>query len=336
MAHGLGFVEERLYVVGTEGVAWSADLGGTWERASVEGLADEGMAVVRADPVCPGVVWTASRCGGGVFVSEDWGRSWEHLEGPHHYVMDVHLPTFVGERAWLVSDDALWVGDADTRGFELRVEDYHYHGFAVDPRDSDTLLLGSVGSGEYADTRATIYRSEDAGQSWVATGGIPETPSSAHAIAWLEGDAVLAGFYLGGNVSHVSGDGIGLWRSTDGGRTWGDTGVAARNVAALAHAGGRAWAATEAGLLVSDDAGRTWSAARDGGHLAVTAREADVLAMEAEGAVVVSNDRGDTWRKVGQGPPSGGSTLAQVALDAGGERGWFTSYGRGTWAVRVR
>ncbi len=48
------------------------------------------------------------------------------------------------------------------------------------------------------------------------------------------------------------------------------------------------------------------------------------------------NDRGESWRKVGQGPPSGGSTLAQVSLDAGGQVGWFTNYGRGTWAVRVR
>ncbi len=329
-------VGERLLVSGTTGVATSADGGLTWSRDAL-GVADTGMAVVRADPVCPGVVWTASRCGGGVFVSEDWGRSWAHLDGPQHYVMDLVLPRFQEETSYIVSDDVLWAGDAEGRAYEALLRDVHFHGFGVDPQDPSRLLLGSVGSGEYADEQAVIYLSEDAGGAWTPTSGLPTSPSSAHAIAWVAPDTVLAGFFKGGTIAHNEGEGIGLWRSTDGGRSWSDTGLAARDIPSMAVDSGRVWVATEEGLLVSTDAGLNFTNVHVGDILAVAARGDDVLVQRRDGEVKVSNDAGATWRMATLGPSGmGASDLTQVSIDAAGDVGWVTLFRRGTWAVRMR
>jgi hypothetical protein len=333
---GVAFVGDRLVATGTAGVATSEDGGVTWTADDTD-VIDVGMAIVESDPVCPGVVWAASRCGGGVFVSEDWGRSWTHLGGPHHYVMDLVLPESASSPAWIVSDDMLWRGDAATRSFAPVTRGYHYHGFAVDPADPARLLLGSVGSGQYADTKATIYRTEDAGTTWTATTGYPDTPSSAHALAWVAPDVVLAGFFKGGTIAHENGHGIGLWRSEDGGRTWTDSGLAARDVAALVHHEGVTWAATEQGLQRSEDLGRSWTVAREGDTLAVAVRGDDVLALDRAGDAVVSNDGGNGWRVVASGPGGpAASDISQVAIDASGEVGWVTFFRRGVWAVPLR
>jgi hypothetical protein len=333
---GVSFVGDRLVVTGTAGVATSQDGGVSWVADDTD-VIDVGIAIVEADPICPGVVWAASRCGGGVFVSEDWGRSWTHVEGPHHYVMDLVLPDDPEAPAWIVSDDKLWRGDAARRTFERVTRGYHYHGFAVDPSDPSRLLLGSVGSGQYADTKATIYRSEDAGRSWNATSGYPTTPSSAHAIAWLGPDTVLAGFFKGGTIAHENGHGIGLWRSEDGGRTWSDTGLPARDVASIVHRDGTTWIATEQGLQRSEDDGRSWRVVRAADTLAVAVHGDDVLTLDRDGAVAVSNDDGGTWRVVANGPGGvAASDIAQVAIDAGGAIGWVTLFRYGVWAVPLR
>ena len=225
----------RLLVANHMGVAVSEDRGVTWADAS-EGLVDRGMSVVAADPTCPARVFAASRCGGGVFSSDDYGTTWSAVDEYFHYVMEVSFDPIVADRVWAVSDDRLMRSDDAGVTWDEVWKRYHFHGFAVHPEDPDLLLLGSVAQGVWADTSAHVYRSEDGGETWGdSSTGLPESEASAHVIRYWPGnsDVVILGTYKGGDVSHATGEGVGLWRSADGGETWSQVAPDAQDIAAL-------------------------------------------------------------------------------------------------------
>lgn len=350
-------VDDEVFVTGSDGVWRSADRGGTWTSMD-DGLYDGGMAVVAGHPTCPQVVFTGSRCTGGLFRSDDWGTTWANAAAGHvhpgddtgdtgagqgdgehlhfHYVMDVVVDPTDPARVYAVSDDALWASDDAGETWATLWTEFHFHGFAVHPEDGDVLLMGSVGDGEWADETANIYRSEDRGLTWSATAGLPESDSSAQAIAYLDADTVFAGFYLGSDVNHWDGEGIGLYRSEDGGRTWAETPLVPRDVAGVAIHAGEVWAATLEGLWRSDDRGETWTEVLEGEVLSVAFHGDDGLAMTMAGEVLRSRDGGASWEVVlaevdGYEP----TNLARVAYSGDGRVGWATVYGKGVWRARL-
>src|SRR5215472_18182765 len=135
---------------------------------------------------------------------------------------------------------------------------------AGDPRDRRTFYFGSTGGG--------VWKTVDGGVSWrnVSDGFFRRASVGALAVAPSDPNVVYAGMgesTIRGNVSH----GDGVYRSTDGGKTWTHMGLAdTRNiakvrvhpndpdtvyVAALGHAHGPN---AERGIFRSRDGGRTW------------------------------------------------------------------------------
>lgn len=329
---------DRIVMSWDDGVVVSDDHGQTW-APRYEGLIDPGMAIVAPHPVCPNRVYTGSRCSGGVYLSDDYGTEWTHVDTYFHYVMGIHFDPQDPDTIWAVSDDSLIVSrDGGTSWADAFVK-YHFHGFAVDPADSDTLLLGSVGSGTWNDTSMHVYRSVDGAQNWVdSSAGLPTSQASAHTIAyWPDNpDVVILGTYKGDDPSHVSGDGIGAFRSEDGGQTWALTSLPAINIAWLAPCPGGVVATTEDGLWRSLDEGLTWQRldGPDGFLLSADFHGELGLTLAQDGRVWRTDDGGDTWIALDAGLATNPTSfLAQIAIAADGATAWATVFEHGVYRI---
>ncbi len=144
----------------------------------------------------------------------------------------------------------------DGETWELRSEDgaplpfYGPYDLAVSPSSADVVYL----SGAHYDASASRYeriliRSDDGGSTWapadagLAAGGLVQL-----AVDPQDADLVYAG----------TDDGV--WKSTDGGRSWSRAGLAGQNVLILIAPAvpGRLYTVLDGRVLRSDDAGATW------------------------------------------------------------------------------
>lgn len=335
----LTIVNNQLLVMSWDnGVVISEDRGASWHRSS-EGLVDPGMAVVAPHPVCANRVFAASRCSGGMYTSEDWGSEWTHVNHYFHYVMGIHYQPGDPQTVWAVSDDSLLLSEDGGVTWRDAYVRHHFHGFAIHPEDPDTLLMGSVGSGDWADTAMHVLRSTDHGATWNdSSAGIPSSPASAHTLLYWPSDPqiVLLGTYKGGDASHTSGEGIGLFRSTDGGASWSPVSLPVHNIAWLERRGDSAVAATENGLYSSIDEGQTWErmTGPEGVFLSVAFRGDIGLALAQSGRVWRTDDSGESWRELDTDLPNNPSTwLAQIAISADGTTAWATVFDHGVYRI---
>lgn len=290
----------QIFVGDEGGLRATVDEGSTWTDADA-GMDDVGISVIVPHPVCANRVLLGSRCSGGIFSSTDWGDAWAQTSGNFHYVMGVHHDPRDPDRAWAVSDDALYLSEDGGQSWEIRHVEYHYHGFAIHPDDGDVLLMGSVGSGEYADSAGRVYKSEDAGRTWRdVSEGIPHNDASMHTMVhWPDDpDVVIMGTYKGGDVSHQDGNGIGLFRSEDAGESWALVDLDVTDVAWVTEGpGGSVVAATDDGLWQTTDAGLSWTRLEGPEGFLLSADFDGELgfAMNRDGQVWQTTDGGVSW-----------------------------------------
>ena len=134
---------------------------------------------------------------------------------------------------------------------------------AFDPANPKTVYIGAADGG--------VWRSKDSGATWtpltdalptLSTGDIAIDPKNPNTIYIATGDAFGYGNpFWGGTYS------IGVWKSTNGGATWGPTGLTTqvgqtRTIRRLALNPANPtilMAATSAGLFRTSDGGVTWS-----------------------------------------------------------------------------
>lgn len=178
-----------------------------------------------------------------------------------------------GTGVWKSEDEgATWfsTGLADTR---------HIGQIWVDPRDPDVLLVAALGHLFGPSPERGIYRSADGGASWTRVAFVDENTGAVEIAADPEKpDVLYAAFWQtrlypwqGYHVPQI-GPGSGIWRSTDGGKSWsaaprtglpdGSLGKIGLAVAPTTN-GQRVYAAIDApkgaGLYRSDDGGSTWA-----------------------------------------------------------------------------
>ncbi|MES2642441.1 MAG: hypothetical protein V4850_23360 [Myxococcota bacterium] len=292
------------------GVSVSPDDGASWGWTSEE-MVDLDISNAMVHPVCPNVVFAGTQCKSGLFRSEDWGMTWTRASQDMHYTMGVALSAKEPGEIWSVTDDELLrsldYGDTWTYMYPkgYGVAGAHYHGLGVSPHRPSTVLVGSVGSGEYSDDTARVYRTDNRGATWTTSStGLPASTESFHVIHFSElvPGAVLLGTYrAGGGVSHAGeGSGIGVFRSLDFGKTWAHlSSTTAISFSHLAECDERIYAATEQGVLVTDDLGDTWAtllpAALDSEVLNVACAGDRVIAVDPAAGIFRSGDAGATW-----------------------------------------
>jgi photosystem II stability/assembly factor-like uncharacterized protein len=311
-----------------DGVYASADDGASFAR-SEQGLLVDDLGPMLTHPDCPSWVWTGTVCERGLFFDGDWGsEALTRVDVYFHYVMVGRVSPAAPSDIWFSTDDRVMLSqDAGLTWERLAPEvlDVHLHGLDVHPTEPGTALVGSVGSGESSDATAKVYRTTDHGETWSdSSAGLPQSESSVHALHYVRTDpqVVLLGSFPGGDFTHSTGDpGFGVYRSTDGGGSWAEVSAqGAADVAVFAECGGRVFAATDVGVLTSDDAGATWSVALEGGlAFRSVACDGDVVVAIDQGELWRSDDAGGSWRSWGEGLDM--SRVLDVALSQVGFSG---------------
>ena len=134
-----------------------------------------------------------------------------------------------------------------------------------------------------------IIRTEDAGRTWSHVSDGLDGPVDFHNMEVSRADpAVIYGI---GHDRRIQ-------RSADGGRTWEDSGQAPEkliDIATSPAASARLYAATEAGLFVTADAGRTWTPVIDGVPVSTVDAGADgvVRAVDLSQGLVTVGPEGE-------------------------------------------
>jgi photosystem II stability/assembly factor-like uncharacterized protein len=244
------------------GLFKSTDAGSNW-TASNTGLNSQGASFVAVDPASANIVYGGS--GGGVFRSVDFGASWSPIETG-------------------VTDAALLVGD-----------------LKIDPRNSNTLYLATVGSGPYdysAGEGIGVRKSADGGMNWTPiNNGLP------HWVSTLEIDPFDPDTLYAGTIS-------GVYKSTNGGASWryaSDT--QARNYTlalavdpsvpnvlyAIAYDDDDYFEEFGTGLYKSTDAGNSWRPLKQAAsYVTVDPNNSNTL-YASNGVVYKSADGGTNW-----------------------------------------
>jgi photosystem II stability/assembly factor-like uncharacterized protein len=250
-AEGIPEAPATYYFGAAAGGVWKTeDAGGTWKPIfDHESAASVGaLAIAPSDPnvIYVGTGQIQARydiaSGDGVFRSDDGGKSWRSL------------------------------GLQATRAIG-RIH--------VDPRDPNVALVAALGHIFGPNKERGLFRTTDGGKSWSQVLSVNEETGGADLAADPENpDVIYASLWQVRNYPWLSyfqpavGPGSGLYKSTDGGRTWArlQTGLPGKNLGRIGLAaarGGRVWALVDAGdrpgpenlggLYRSDDAGASWT-----------------------------------------------------------------------------
>ena len=268
------------------GVYWRCVTDGFLKTSSVGALA---VAPSDSNVLYAGMGETTIRIdvshGDGVYKSTDAGRSWSHL------------------------------GLADTR---------HIGKIRVHPDDPDTLWVAALGHAFGPNHQRGIYKSTDGGRTWRHVLFVSDKAGAVDLSLDESNPRILyaAIWEAYRNFWQISSGGpeSGLWRSTDGGETWGEitrkpgmpSGTLGKiGVAASPAKPGRVWAIVEhtkeGGVYRSDDYGDTWRHTSDNQelvsrawyymHLTADPRDGDTVFVNNL-AFWKSSDGGRTFDKI--------------------------------------
>ena len=152
---------------------------------------------------------------GSIVRSADAGQSWAPVNpGLHPDVHQVAVCPAAPERVYVNTADAVFVSEDRGDSWRHRADGLpcrYGRAIAVHPEDPD-CLLASVSRGPRAEGTGRLFRSSDAGRSWVSPdAGFPETTLD-------NVDTFQVAFDAGGAAWASVGDR--LYRSGDRGRSW--------------------------------------------------------------------------------------------------------------------
>jgi len=186
-------------------------------------------------------------------------------------------------------------------------------GFSVHPYEPAKLFAsGHPASGG----NLGLIASTDGGRSWTSHSPGASGPADFHQLAVSPADPrVMYGVHRG------------LQRSEDGGRTWRIVGAAPVGVMGLAASTvdpARLYAATQNGLLMSMDAGRSWhdtAIANASATMVHVTPKGDVHAFLIGRGLVRTSERGMVWRTVSSGFSDG--QILHLAVNPTDERAQY-------------
>jgi photosystem II stability/assembly factor-like uncharacterized protein len=175
----------------------------------------------------------------GLYQSSDGGRTWQSTTLAGQDAMN--LGRAEGGVTWTAGHNVLAKSTDGGRTWQDispgGLPHLDIHGFAVDPRDQQTLWAALAGQG--------LYRSTDGGARFELV--TREVGAGVMALAVTPSGGILAGDMQQG-----------LFASTDGGKTWKPTPQAGLMGLAVNPKEPERVVATGPGILLSTDGGRTW------------------------------------------------------------------------------
>jgi len=241
---GVGGSSPVFYIGAVDGGVWvSPDAGNVW-KPLFDHEPVQSIGALDVSQTDPNLIWVGTgesdirsdlSSGDGVYKSTDGGKTWQNM------------------------------GLKDTRQI-ARV--------AIDPRDNNTVYVGALGYAYGNNSDRGVYKTTDGGATWTKVlyvsdsvgvadlALVPDHPDTVFACMW---DAHRAPW---SQYGPTLGPESGLYRSTDGGKTWTQLkghglpeGKWGRSGVAVSNDGRRVYVlimARRAGLYVSDDGGDTW------------------------------------------------------------------------------
>jgi photosystem II stability/assembly factor-like uncharacterized protein len=273
-----------------EGPFLSRDWGASWEpieRVARGGDDPRAAGATHAFyPVGPRVYMGGE---GGLFVSEDFGETWSRREP------DIHVLAILPSR-YALADPTVFVGTPQgllkSASFGHRFEPTPLEGTPIHRIEwPGPALVVATGKG--------VFVSMDGGATFEGPGeGLPS--GNVPALA-------LSSFYPVDPVLFASVASEGVFRSSDGAKTWTAAGLEGHSVSDLYWLGPSLFAVAEQGLFRSQDLGHTWSDLTQGLREMVPTRVMFPLAPEsgatiflaARNGVYRSEDGGNNWRPSG-------------------------------------
>jgi len=236
--------DPNLYYIGAAGGGvWKTVNGGATWTAVFEKQPVSAIGAVTIDPGNENVVWVGTgeanprndvSYGDGVYKSVDGGKTWSNLG-----LRDV----------WSISR------------------------ILVDPKNTNHVIVGAFGDPFKDSTARGVYVTDDGGKSWSKTLYVgPQTGAAELAMDPNDSAIIYASMWQFRRLPwtfHSGGPDDGIWRSSDGGKTWTrlrghglPEGIMGRSAVAIAPSDSkRVYALIEAkGGIVwrSDDAGANW------------------------------------------------------------------------------
>ena len=188
----------RMYVAAASGGVWKTTDGGTSWSPVFEHQGTSSVGDVAVAPSDPDIVWVGTgeanprnsvSWGDGVYKSTDGGKTWRHM------------------------------GLKDT---------HHIGRVVIHPKDPDIVYVAALGHLWGPNKERGLYKTADGGQTWqlvkyldADTGFIdlvmvPDDPDTLYAAAYC----VRRDAFAGGNPHVQTGPAAGLFKTTDGGKTW--------------------------------------------------------------------------------------------------------------------
>ena len=235
------------------GIFRSDDAGGTWILA---GLPGEAVRALEQSPSHPEILVAGARSG--VFRSGDAGASWQRispsgdpeLRNIDSLALDPRDPQVIFAGTYHLPWKTTDAGKTWTPVAAGMIDDSDIMSLRMD-QQSPARLFASACSG--------IYRTENAGAQWIKLQGIPYAARRTQTIVQDPQDP----------RSLYAGTTQGLWVTRDSGETWARITPGEWVINAIAYAQGANHAriilgTEEQGVLVSDDAGFTFTPANAG------------------------------------------------------------------------
>jgi photosystem II stability/assembly factor-like uncharacterized protein len=239
---------QRRGLYGDGGIYKTVDGGNNWVRSD-NGIIEAKIAQIAAHPLIPFNFWVGGESGRGNFFSPDGGSSWLFSGSmtahyPMVYAFSYDIPTVMWATGWQVTGElagstnggANWFTrteklnedlSAETRELGLRLEgpnDFHIHGVAVAPSNSNVIYVGSVHDSVYQDLQFNlsgvhIFKSSDGGETFPEmSNGFPiQTKTSVNAIVVHPKDPDTA--YVMTSL-HETTTAIGIYKTTNGAQSW--------------------------------------------------------------------------------------------------------------------
>ncbi len=323
-----------------QGIFRTIDGGNTWQKAD-QGIFEYTIEDVAINPAKPYEAWFAGQASMGAHKTEDAGQHWRLTQTPtFHYPMRITFsrqdPKRVYATGWQegapfsISDDGginwdfiegkkffdgLARGKALYAGASQGPATIHLHGLAVDPNNDDVVYAGSIYDAHsptnFPLKGAHLWKSTDGGKSWKESDeGFPhEEKTAIHDIAV---DPQNTHILYAATTSHESEKGLGMYQSTDAGKTWKEinNGLQNKDIGAIAIHPERTemlLAATSGGIYKSTNAGALWKKTSSPSSFDVEYinDEPDVVYASTNDGVLKSRDFGDLWYPVNYGLPAG-------------------------------
>jgi photosystem II stability/assembly factor-like uncharacterized protein len=267
----------------------SPDAGETWTQHDLKLPGVDGLSSVVRDPkanlvlygVGVGQMWHYKPA----MRSDDGGLSWRVMEGVPGSAITIAADQVQAGWVYVSTWDGLYASHDGGKTWLLAegLWDNEVYAVTVDPTDSQTVYAGNA--------RGELFKTKDGGQSWRHTDrGLPRKPIWDIAIEVTRPSRLIAG----------TGDCV--WRSEDAGDSWkrGRCIVPAGmyppqvQVYELAKVASDFWfGASQFGVLLSPDDGRSWLRLYSEPSLTVKARYPwEVLAGSSKGLLSIA---GDSW-----------------------------------------